>query len=100
MSSRRTRVDLPVPEGALMTRMTPCLLAILFPLLDEALADSFGLDGRKDDVIRVRDHDGPGLPALGGVDEPVLLPGVLPQAAHGRRSRVDDGDDPRVDDEI
>ena len=91
----------PVPDGALITKGTPVLLIFMAILIGiKALGDSFCLDGGKDTMVGIGDNNGSGLAALGGVDEPSVLAGILAESAHGGRGRIDDGYDPGNDHKI
>ena len=69
-------------------------------LLHETLTQSVRQDGGKDHVIGIGYDDGTGFPALGGVHQAAFRAGILTQAAHGRRCRVDDAHDAGSDHEI
>ena len=69
-------------------------------LLHKSLTQCVRQDGGKDHVVGIGYNDGTGFSALGGVHEAAFRAGILTQAAHGGRRRVDDAHDAGCDHEV
>jgi hypothetical protein len=75
--SFRQRVVLPEPEGADITKSLPFLATLLTSLFN-ALGKSLRLNTGKKYMPAISNHYGPGAPAIGYIDQPVILPCFLP----------------------
>ena len=79
----------------------PKLVNFILGAFSNDLAIDLGTANTCEMCIRDSGYDdGTGFPALGGVHQAAFRAGILTQAAHGRRRRVDDAHDAGSDHEI